>query len=377
MSRNSPTASPPGSIAFQTLREQRRWTAAYWTVQVLGWGTYVAAGLAMILPQTGPQPAVIGGYTLFFFYSLALSHLLRRLIRRGDWLALTPGKAAVRLFLAALVLGLVESGLIILVQCVWTRTSPFAIRHDFLLSMWVSTTAAAFFWTAGYTGCAALIRSRRARQNAFALELSMRDARLQALEAQLAPHFLFNCLNSLRGMIVENPAQAQDMVTRLANILRHNLLRDSSPSQTLGEQIEFTTDYLALETVRFDERLRTSFAIAPETRRCVIPAMLLQTLVENAIKHGIAHLDSGGEIAIRSRFENEVLILEVENTGTLNPAATSSTRVGLKNLRERLRVLHGPEATLQLAETGRGKVCALACIPNMNLRRELSPLITS
>jgi LytS/YehU family sensor histidine kinase len=231
--------------------------------------------------------------------------------------------------------------------------------------MWTNTTTASLFWTAAYTGCAALIRARQARQNAIALELGMREARLLALEAQLAPHFLFNCLNSLRGMIVENPAQAQDMVTRLANILRHNLLRDTSPTQTLGQQVEFTTDYLALETVRFEERLRTRFSIAAETLACAIPAMLLQTLVENAIKHGIAHLPDAGEIAIASRFDDGTLVITVENTCALTPAPRSSTQVGLKNLRERLRVLHGSGATLELAATGNGTVRATARIPGL------------
>lgn len=357
------------AISLNSLPEEHpRWTIAYWVIQVLGWGAYVAAGLAMVLPVAGPQPAILGGYGLFFLYSIALSHALRGIIRRNHWLTLPPGQAVLRLFLAVLALGVTLTTLIILVQSVWTWSSPFAVRREFLLSMVISTTGAAVVWTAGYTSCAALIRARRARQNAVALELSMREARLQALEAQLAPHFLFNCLNSLRGMIVENPTHAQDMVTRLANILRHNLLRDSSPSQTLGEQIEFTTDYLALESVRFDERLRTRFVVAPETRRCVIPAMLVQTLVENAIKHGVAHLPDAGEIAITTQFEGTTLVINVENTGKLASTVSNSTRVGLKNLRERLRVLHGLEASMTLAETHRGSVLATVRIPRLNVQ---------
>ena len=354
-----------GNVASLGVRESRGWSVTYWLFQILGWGAYVAIGLAMTLPQTGPQPVIIVGYGLFFFYSIGLSHGLRRLIRRREWLTLTPGQAALRLLVAALLLGAILAMLIIVVQSVLTRTSLFAANAKFAFVMWINTTGAALFWTAAYTGTAALIRARHARQNALTLELGMREARLQALESQLAPHFLFNCLNSLRGMIIENPGQAQDMVTRLANILRHNLLRDSNPSQTLGEQIEFTTDYLALESVRFEERLRTRFSVAAETRACVIPAMLLQTLVENAIKHGIAHLPDAGEIAVASRFAGGVLVITVENTGALTPSPKGSTRVGLKNLRERLRVLHGPGATLELAATGNGNVCATVRIPGL------------
>jgi LytS/YehU family sensor histidine kinase len=155
------------------------------------------------------------------------------------------------------------------------------------------------------------------------------------------------------------------MVTRLANILRHNLLRDTGPTQTLGAQVEFTTDYLALESVRFEERLRTHFSIATETLACAIPAMLLQTLVENAIKHGIAHLPDPGQITIAARFDRGALVITVENTcaSTLSPCG--STQLGLKNLRERLRVLHGPAATLELAETTNGTVRATVRIPGL------------
>lgn len=354
-----------GNVAPLGTTESRGWSVAYWICQILGWGVYVAIGLAMVLPQTGPQPVILIGYGLFFFYSIALSHGLRHLIKRREWLALAPGRAAARLVIAALLLGIILVLLIILVQSLLSWSSPFAVSGRFLFIMWINTTGASLFWTAAYTGRAALIRARQARQNAIALELGMREARLNALEAQLAPHFLFNCLNSLRGMIVENPAQAQDMVTQLANILRHNLLRDSTPSQTLGEQIEFTTDYLALESVRFEERLKTRFAVAADTRACVIPAMLLQTLVENAIKHGIAHLPDAGEIAVASRFDGNVLVVTVENTGALAPSPAGSTRVGLKNLRERLHVLHGTGATLELAETGNGNVCATVRIPGL------------
>lgn len=353
-----------GNVAPLGTGESRGWSVAYWLCQILGWGAYVAIGLAMILPQTGPQPVILIGYGLFFFYSIALSHVLRRLIKRRDWLSLAPGRAAARLFGAALVLGIVLTVLVIVVQSL-LNWSPFTVNARFLFFMWINTAVASLFWTAAYTGSAALIRARQARQNALALELGMREARLHALEEQLAPHFLFNCLNSLRGMIIENPTQAQDMVTRLANILRHNLLRDSTPSQTLGEQIEFTTDYLALESIRFEERLKTRFSVAVETRACVIPAMLLQTLVENAIKHGIAHLPDAGEIAVASRFDGHGLVIMIENTGTLAPSPAGSTRVGLKNLRERLRVLHGPDAKLDLAETGNGTVCATVRIPGL------------
>jgi len=339
------------------------WSAAYWLCQIFGWGAYVALGLNMVLRQTGPQSVIIGGYVLFFFYSIALTHLLRREVRRREWLELPPGRAASRLLGGALVVGLTQAILVIAVQCIWSRTSPLSVGRSFFLGMWASTTVATIIWTALYTGVAALVRARRARQNAIALELGMGEARLKALEAQIGPHFLFNCLNSLRGLIIENPAQAQDMVTRLANILRHNLARDANPEESLAAQIEFTTDYLALESIRFEERLRTRFNIEPSTLTRAVPAMLLQTLVENAIKHGISHLPEGGDVSISAHFETSTLVIEVENSGELVASPTESTRVGLANLRERLRMLYGATATVELRATGSNTVRATVRIP--------------
>ncbi len=346
-----------------TSGRSRSWTIAYWFCQVAGWGAYTAMGLAMVLPQTGPQPVVLGGYGLFFGYSIALTHGLRLLIRRREWLTLPPGRAIVRLAAAAIAVGTIQASLIILVQALWQWTSPFAGQGRFFLLMLLNTTTATLGWTALYTGVASLLRARRARHDAMVLELDMREARLKALEAQIGPHFLFNCLNSLRGMIIENPAQAQDMVTRLASILRHNLTRSAAPTEPLGEQVEFTADYLALESARFEERLRTRFEIEPATRSFPLPAMLLQTLVENAIKHGISHLPEGGDVIVRSRVATHQLIVEVENTGRLTVSPAGSTRVGLTNLRERLRVLYGPAASLDLGETPHGTVRATVRLP--------------
>jgi two-component system, LytTR family, sensor histidine kinase AlgZ len=345
-------------------RSSAAWTVAYWAYQVMFWGSYVAIGLAMMLPRTGAQPVVIGGYVLFFFYSVGLSHVVRIVICRRDWLALSGGAAVLRIGGTAVALGTALAALVLTVQSIWTRANAFAASPTLLVGMWLSTTSFAVIWTALYVGAASLLRARRARHHAVQLELAMREARLKALEAQIGPHFLFNCLNTLRGLIVENPTVAQDIVTRLANILRYNLSRDGQTTEALSQQIEFTTDYLALESVRFEERLRTKFDLDPTTLSAEVPAMLLQTLVENAIKHGISHLPNGGEISVSSKRDRNGLSITVENTGKLVSSPSHSTRVGLANLRERLRVLHGPDAVLSLTETDHGTVLASVWMPS-------------
>lgn len=354
------SASPPHDLAH----ESRGWRAAYWLCQVVGWGAYVAVGLAMVPADARAQPAVVGGYVLFFFYSIALTHALRALIRRQQWLSLTPGRTALRLIGAAAAIGTIQATLIVLVQAIWTWTPPFAAGPRFAILMWFNTTAASAFWITVYTGITSLQRTRRARLHAVALELGMREARLQSLEAQVNPHFLFNCLNSVRGLIVENPPRAQDMVTRLANILRHNLVRRADATEPLADQIAMITDYLELESVRFEERLRTRIEIDPASVGCRVPWMLLQTLVENAIKHGIAHLPAGGEIVVQSRLLHGTLEITVENSGSLGPSPADSTQIGLANLRERLRLLNGSTATLDLLALAPDRVRATARLPH-------------
>ena len=357
------SASAPHDLAH----ESRGWRAAYWLCQVAGWGGYVAAGLSMLPVDVRAQPMVIGGYGLFFFYSIALTHGLRALIRRQQWLSLSPGHAALRLILAAFVLGSIQTALIILVQLVWVWPARFTPGLRFIVGLWLNTTAASSIWIIAYTGLTSLQRTRRARQTAVALELGMREARLQSLEAQINPHFLFNCLNSVRGLIVENPPRAQDMVTRLANILRHNLVRRADATEPLADQIAVITDYLELESVRFEERLRTRMDIDPVTVGCRVPWMLLQTLVENAIKHGIAPLPAGGEIVVQSRLLQDTLEITVENSGSLGPSPADSTQIGLANLRERLRLLNGSTATLDLVALAPDRVRATARLPHTQL----------
>ena len=215
-------------------------------------------------------------------------------------------------------------------------------------------------WTIFYVAFSA---PRRYREKEVRLQLALREAELRALEAQVNPHFLFNCLNSIRALVLENPALAQDMLTRLANILRFNLHRDLMHTIPLAVELEAVGDYLALEKVRFEERLRVQFAIDPAASEAAVPPMLLQTLVENALKHGIAHLPEGGDLIIRASLEGDTVRVEVENTGQVALSKGDGNQVGLANTRERLRILYGERARLELNNGAGNRVTALAVIP--------------
>jgi two-component system LytT family sensor kinase len=326
---------------------------AYWMCQILGWGSYTAIGVTIALREGGPLASVLIGFAAFFCYSIGLTHLLRREIRRRQWLSLPFRQSIPRLIGASIATGLAISALVVIINIAIERNLDWGRQAAFAVASSVTT------FTIGWTILYVAITSTR---NLLRGQLALRQAELRALENQVNPHFLFNCLNTLRGMIAENPDQARDMVTRLANILRYNLRQDRTPTIPLSEELEVVSDYLALESIRFEDRLRVHFEIDPGAARVPVPSMLLQTLVENALKHGLARLPEGGDLRIHASADSNTLSLRVENTGSLATPDSGSTGVGLKNARDRLRLLYGDRATLTL-ENGANRVIAAVRIP--------------
>jgi hypothetical protein len=341
----------------------KRTNAQYWACQIAGWGAYSAIGLSAAVLDNGWRPSIVIGYLLFFLYSIGLTHLLRREIHRRHWVSLPVHRALGQLAAASIVIGAVQCALVVGVYRaiegrlgVWSHPSSIAFMF-----MGVSTVTT--IWSVLYLTVTTFRHSREVRRNEVQMKLALSNAELRALEAQVNPHFLFNCLNSIRGMISEDPAQAQDMITRLANILRYNLQRDRHHTVPLVSEVEAVSDYLALESIRFEDRLRVHLEIDESVRQTAVPPMLLQTLVENAIKHGVEEAPSGGDLFIRAALVGTALRIEVENTGNLGAPRLGSTQIGLTNARERLRILYGEGASLELGARGEGRVTATILIP--------------
>ena len=194
------------------------------------------------------------------------------------------------------------------------------------------------------------------------------EARFDALQRQINPHFLFNTLNSITSLVRSKPELAREMIVKLANILRV-LLNDREAFVTFSEELAFTDDYLDIEVVRFGEKLRVVKQIASDTLQVVVPSMLLQPLIENSIKHGLEPRIEGGTVTLRSRITNEGrLLIEVEDDGIgIVPGRSASgsiqrkgNGIGIKNIRERMQVLYGDAAEVFIeSRPGRGTIVAL------------------
>ncbi|MEO6983332.1 MAG: histidine kinase [Edaphobacter sp.] len=192
------------------------------------------------------------------------------------------------------------------------------------------------------------------------------EARLDALQRQINPHFLFNTLNSITSLVRSQPELAREMIVKLANILRA-LLKEREAFLPFSEELAFTDDYLDIEVVRFGEKLKVVKEIAEDTLHVVVPGMLLQPLIENSIKHGLEPRISGGTVTLRSRItEDGMLMVEVEDDGVgmapersdvprASGLAPPGTGIGVRNVRERMGVLYGDLATVEInSRPGRG-----------------------
>lgn len=325
--------------------------------QILGWLGYSVVGIAINLLNGAAPGPLLAGHAVFVSASIGMTHLFRRAIRkrwpaqplRRLWALLGGGVLTISVWQAALIVGvnLLFGG----------RWSPIAV-----VALWWGMVVATTAWTILYVR---LVERRVSSQREDHLQLALREAQLHALEFQMSPHFLFNCLNSIRALVAIDPERAQDMLTRLANVLRSRLQQGRQHTVPLGMEAEVVSDYLALEGVRFADRLRQEIQIDPRAADCPVPPLLLQTLVENAVKHGISRFSGHGDIAIRAAVKEGHLELEVENTGRLEiRERPDEVPVGLANARERLRLLYGGEAALRLEEVaGRGRVRATVLIP--------------
>ena len=343
------TVSTAGSSPSQPSASGR----PYWACQLGGWGLYAASKIwaAVFYLHLPWQPAVVEAL-LLHGTALGLTHLLRGFVKRRHWGELSKGRLALRIVVAGLVLG-VPLGIATHFTSLAALQDPGIVGAPVgpAVMLFLHCTNWAFvfmIWLVLYFGVLALRQYRSAELRQSELARALQLAELRLLKSQLNPHFLFNALNTVRSLIADDPPRAQDAVTRLANTLRYTLTSAQDELVTLEQELEIVEDYLALESLRFEDRLRIDWQVDADARRVRIPVMLLQTVVENAIKHGIADLPAGGVLRIDGDLKDGTLTIEVENPRPETAVREASEGIGLRNAAERLRLLFGARASLDV-----------------------------
>lgn len=194
--------------------------------------------------------------------------------------------------------------------------------------------------------------SREADRNAFQLQLLAQEAELRALKFQINPHFLFNSLNSVSALTSSDPKGARHMCLLLAQFLRQSLSFGTQEKITLSRELDLARDYLAIEKVRRSSSLDSNLEAATPADRALVPPLILQPLVENAVKHGISHLLEGGVVSVRAEVDGERLRIRVENPFDPDSSRRTGSGLGLLNVRKRLESVYEKNAQMTVEETG-------------------------
>lgn len=323
----------------------------YWICQAVGWFGFCAYVTVGYLYGSGQHDGKslfnIALFTLGF--CPMVSHGMRWWMWRRGWVDLLAWKRVPRVSLMVIVLAVIltTTTAISLMLLYGPPVMPAVV----FTSMTLSYGLALGGWSAIYFG---VLASRRHEQ----VQASARAAQLQLLKSQLNPHFLFNCMNSVRALIKEDPDRASTMLTGLADLLRYSLASDRQHTVTLADELAVVDEYIALERMRFEERLRVVRTVDPEALQARVPPMLVQTLVENAVKHGISDSVAGGEIALSASVVGDRVQISVVNTGAFKSADEGQGH-GLRNARERLRLMYGGFASLTVGGRGGDTVATL------------------
>lgn len=277
--------------------------------------------------------------------------------------------------LAALTLGVVHLSLLIATYVPYNqgralRGGDFPLGFKLLGSDQFSMSILAY----AVTVTVALVLHHRRQQalaatRAAALETQLAQAELRALRMQLQPHFLFNTLHTIGALVDEEPATARRMTTRLGDFLRMTLEGSSAPEIPLQQELTFLRHYLDIEQIRFGPRLTVVEAVDAALHEAKVPNLILQPLVENALRHGLAPRKGGGTLTMRAERVGEDLRLQVEDTGKGLPSQPR-LGIGLSNVARRLAQLYGDRGTLTLEPAPGGGTCATVSLP---LRIEAAP----
>jgi len=311
---------------------------SYWFCQLGGWGLYcmVEASAATKILRL-PLGRSLLELAVYAALGVALTHMLRGLVRRRAWARLPLRALAPRVLGMTLLLAVPLAAVTnyMSIAALWIpdqvdiqnlHIPPEIIHRARGLILVLDVQVLFTVWAVLYLTITALRDQRSAALRQSELTRALQLAELRLLKSQLNPHFLFNSLNSVRAPIAEDPAGAQKAVTQLARTLRYTLTAGREELVTLARELEIVEDYLALESLRFGERLRIERDLAPEAMAVRVPVMLLQTVVENAIKHGIAELPAGGDLRIVAALQAGTLHIVVENTRPEKPNACARAR---------------------------------------------------
>ncbi|HSW55346.1 MAG TPA: histidine kinase [Ignavibacteriaceae bacterium] len=340
----------------------------YWISQITGWYLFIGINLFIIssFEELTWQRVLV--WIFLGFLGIVFTHLLRGIIRKKNWLNLPIKNTIPRILTSSIISGIIIYALVFAASYLAGTFKQEEYNFARLVAGIINTSILILLWCLIYYVVHYMENYKKKEIESLIWEAAVKDYELKTLKSQLNPHFMFNAMNSIRALIEEDPESAKVAITKLSNILRYSLQMERMERVPLEDEIETVKNYLDLERIRFEDRLKYKLDIEKSTQKIEIPPMMIQTLVENGIKHGVAKRTEGGEIHLKSKLlttsNGSKLKIEIRNSGHFSEEQLkNSSGFGVSNTKHRLNLLFGDDAHFSIMNENGNTVLAEIEIP--------------
>ena len=337
----------------------------YWISQIVGWFLFGTANIIVNSSVLGFSINNIFVWLIVCISGILFTHAFRYFVNKYKWLSLPLNKIVPRVLLSSIIIGCILFIILLLSHQILEGPVPEEFKFATPVMGIINLSSVILFWALIYFSVHYFENYKKAEIESYIWEAAVKDFELKTLKSQLNPHFMFNALNSIRALIEEDPASAQTAVTKLSNILRYSLKMERIETVSLEDEMKTVSDYLSLEKIRFEERLKFDIKISPDSLNIEIPPMMVQTLVENGIKHGVSKRTTGGEISICSSIIDSSLHIRIKNNGHIEDEMLKQSKgFGISNTKHRLSLLYGEKASFTIKNDTQDIVLAEIVIPS-------------
>ena len=341
----------------------------YWLCQIVGWSAYCIIYTFFYLTiRTKPHHNFYQILLIDTFIGISITHGMRHIIKSGLFLKYPYRKQFIYFLLTSISFAFLYAFLGVFIEDIIFKLWEDQMKDFKFLNKVVRVSMGCFLfltiWNLLYYIFHFVQKSNAQQMDKVRLESLVKELELKTIKSHINPHFIFNALNSIRALVDEDPERARTAITELSNILRSSMHAEKVETTTLEKELSIVKDYLALESIRFEKRLHIEYSIDEDTLDQPVPPMMLQTLVENAIKHGVSKQIDGGKIKIISDFKDDYHELIVQNSGQLN-GSINAEGFGIASTYDRLNILFGAKAKFELQNI-EGMVQARIIMPVKN-----------
>lgn len=323
----------------------------YILFQIFGWGSFALFNIYIAYITQELTEKVFGINIVLSLLGFILSNEYKKYIQKHSWVIFETEKLIKNVLTAIIILSVLYNICYYIILLIVQKNVFTTFGMDTYFGSFLSVFFIFSFWNLLYFAWQYIEKNKRIQIETLKMESSLKDLEIKTIRSYLQPHFIFNSLNSIRALIDENPQLAREAITKISNILRNTITKQET-TDSLQNELKLVEDYLDLEKIRFEERLHFEKEIDINSLQIQIPTMMLQTLIENAIKHGISKLEYGGNIFLKTEIKkNNMLHIIIKNDIDNHNKKTKSENnlgFGISSTLQRLKLLYENDAKFSL-----------------------------